>query len=198
MSTESMKKDYFKRNKWAYGLGGIGRDMSYTLVATFFITYVQFSGLGLSVAQFSVISMILIISRVWDAINDPIMGAIIENTKSRWGKFKPWILLGSLLTAIVIVLMFNVRPLGNDGWNFVIFFGVIYLLWEVSYTINDISYWSMLPALTSDTKKRNSITTLAVVFAGVGAFVANAIVTFLTVGNAVKGYAYISIVIAVF
>ena len=198
MSTKSMKKHYFKRNKWAYGLGGIGRDMSYTLVATFFITYVQFSGLGLSVAQFSVISMILIISRVWDAINDPIMGAIIENTKSRWGKFKPWILLGSLLTAIVIVLMFNVRPLGNDGWNFVIFFGVIYLLWEVSYTINDISYWSMLPALTSDTKKRNSITTLAVVFAGVGAFVANAIVTFLTVGNAVKGYAYISIVIAVF
>lgn len=192
------KKDYFKRNKWAYGLGGIGRDMSYTLVATFFITYIQFAGLGLSVAQFSVISLLLIIGRVWDAVNDPIMGSIIENTKSKWGKFKPWILIGALLTAVIIILMFNYRPLGNQGWNYVIFFGIIYILWEIAYTMNDISYWSMLPALTNDEKKRNSITTLAVVFAGVGAFVANAIIMFTTTGNAVKGYAMISIVIAIF
>lgn len=195
---EGNQKDYFKRNKWAYSLGGIGRDMSYTLVATFFITYIQFSGLGLSVAQFSVISILLIIGRVWDAVNDPIMGAIIENTRSRWGKFKPWILIGAVFTAIVVIMMFTYRPLGNNGWNFVIFFGIIYLLWEIAYTMNDIAYWSMLPSITNDTKRRNSLTTLAVVFAGVGAFIANAAITFLTVGNAVKGYALISIFIAVF
>lgn len=195
---QEIKKDYFKRNKWAYSLGGIGRDMSYTLVASFFITYIQFAGLGLSVAQFSVISMLLIAGRVWDAVNDPIMGTIIENTKSRWGKFKPWILLGAVLTGIVVVLMFNYRPLGNNGWNFVIFFGIIYLLWEITYTMNDISYWSMLPSITTDTKRRNSITTLAVVFAGVGAFAANAIIMVTTTGNAVKGYALISIIIAIF
>lgn len=198
MESNQITKDYFNRNKWAYGLGGIGRDMSYTLVATFLITYIQFSGLGLSVAQFSVISFLLIIGRVWDAINDPIMGTIIENTRTRWGKFKPWILLGAILTGLIIILMFNYRPLGNDGWNFVIFFGIIYLLWEIAYTMNDIAYWSMLPALATDTKKRNSITTYAVVFAGVGAFLANAIITFTTVGNAVKGYAVISIMIAIF
>lgn len=195
---QEIKKDYFKRNKWAYSLGGIGRDMSYTLVASFFITYIQFAGLGLSVAQFSVISMLLIAGRVWDAVNDPIMGTIIENTKSRWGKFKPWVLLGAVLTGIVVVLMFNYRPLGNNGWNFVIFFGIIYLLWEITYTMNDISYWSMLPSITTDTKRRNSITTLAVVFAGVGAFAANAIIMVTTTGNAVKGYALISIIIAIF
>lgn len=195
---QELKNDHFKKNKWAYGLGGIGRDMSYSLVATFFITYIQFSGLGLSVAQFSAISMLLIVGRVWDAVNDPIMGAIIENTKSKWGKFKPWVLLGAILTAIIVILMFNYRPLGNEGWDYVVFFGIIYLLWEIAYTMNDISYWSMLPSITTDTKRRNSITTLAVVFAGVGAFIANAAITFLTVGNAVKGYAMISIVIAIF
>ncbi|HHZ11784.1 MAG TPA: hypothetical protein GYA05_03610, partial [Acholeplasmataceae bacterium] len=186
-----------KRTKWSYSLGGIGRDMTYQLVATFFLTYVQYA-VGLTPAQFSVIGIILIIGRVWDAVNDPIMGAIIENTKSRWGKFKPWILIGAILTAVVIVFMFNLRPMGNNGWNYVIFFAVIYFLWEIAFTMNDISYWSMLPSLTTDEKERNSVTTLAVVFAGVGAFAANAGINFLTVGNAIKGYSMISIVIAVF
>lgn len=188
------------RSKWAYSLGGIGRDMTYTLVATFFMTYIQFA-VGLSVAQFSVIGILLIAGRVWDAVNDPIMGAIIENTRSKWGKFKPWILIGAVFTAIVIIIMFNWRPVGNNGWNFVIFFGVIYLLWEIAFTMNDIAYWSMLPSLTTDAKQRNSVTTLAVVFAGVGAFVANAGISFLTVGNAwgaIKGYSIIAIVIAIF
>ena len=188
------------RSKWAYSLGGIGRDMTYTLVATFFMTYIQFA-VGLSVAQFSVIGILLIAGRIWDAVNDPIMGAIIENTRSKWGKFKPWILIGAVFTAIVIIIMFNWRPVGNNGWNFVIFFGVIYLLWEIAFTMNDIAYWSMLPSLTTDAKQRNSVTTLAVVFAGVGAFVANAGISFLTVGNAwgaIKGYSIIAIVIAIF
>jgi melibiose permease/lactose/raffinose/galactose permease len=198
---EITKKNNLKlsnRSKYSYSVGGVGRDMTYTLVGTFFLTYIQFSGLGLSVAQFSTIGLILILGRVWDAINDPIMGTIIENTKSKWGKFKPWILLGALLTAVVTIIMFTYRPTGNDGWNYVIFFGVIYFLWEIAYTMNDISYWSMLPSLTSDAEDRNSVTTLAVVFAGVGAFLANAGISFYTTGNAVKGYAIISIIIAIF
>jgi len=191
------KNKLLKRTKWSYSLGGIGRDMTYALVATFFLTYVQYA-VGLTDAQFSVIGVILIIGRVWDAVNDPIMGAIIENTRTRWGKFKPWVLIGAVFTAIVIIVMFNWRPMGNAGWNYVIFFAVIYLLWEIAFTMNDISYWSMLPALTTDEKERNSITTLAVVFAGVGAFAANAGINFITVGNAIKGYSMVSIIIALF
>ena len=146
------KNKLLKRTKWSYSLGGIGRDMTYALVATFFLTYVQYA-VGLTKAQFSVIGVILIIGRVWDAVNDPIMGAIIENTRTRWGKFKPWVLIGAVFTAIVIIVMFNWRPMGNAGWNYVIFFAVIYLLWEIAFTMNDISYWSMLPALTTDEKK---------------------------------------------
>lgn len=193
ISTDKRSAKIDARNKWAYSLGGIGRDMTYTLVATFLITYVQFA-IGLKPEQFAAIGIILIIGRIWDAINDPMMGAIIENTHTRWGKFKPWILIGAVLTGIVIVLMFNVRP---GGWSFVIFFAIIYLFWEIAYTMNDISYWSMLPALSVNPKQRNSIATLAVVFAGAGTFAANAAVTFFTVGNTLQGYSMIAVVIAI-
>lgn len=190
-----VEKRLLTRNKWTYSVGGIGRDMIYQLVATFFITYIQFSGIGLSASQFATIGVMLVIGRVWDAVNDPIMGSIVENTRSKWGKFKPWILLGAVLTSIVVVFMFNFRP---SGWGFVVFFGVIYLVWELSFTLNDIPYWSLLPNLAREKKDRDQIATMVVVFAGVGAFLGNAIISFTTVGNAVKGYSIISYTFAIF
>ncbi|MDD3171306.1 MAG: glycoside-pentoside-hexuronide (GPH):cation symporter [Bacilli bacterium] len=182
----------FNRNKWCYSLGGIGRDMTYTLMATFLMVYIQYT-MNLTIAQFSTISFLLVIGRVWDAINDPIMGTIIENTKGKWGKFKPWIIIGAVLTAVVIILIFNIRSFA--GWDFVIFFAVSYFVWELTFTMNDISYWSMLASLSTDAKKRNKITTLAVVFAGVGAFAANAIIA-LASGDMVRFYGGVSIGIA--
>ncbi len=185
----SMEKKLLNRNKWAYSVGGIGRDMVYQLVATFFLTYVQYSGLNLTAGQFSVIGILLVIGRVWDAVNDPIMGSIVENTHSRWGKFKPWIFIGAISTAIVILFMFNVRP---AGWAFVVFFGVIYLIWEMAFTLNDIPYWSLLPALAKTKKDRDTMATMVVVFAGVGGILGNILITLTTVGNMVKGYSMIA------
>lgn len=192
---QSIQRKILNRNKWTYSLGGIGRDMIYQLIATFFFTYVQYSGLNINAQQFSVIGFLLVIGRVWDAVNDPIMGSIVENTRSKWGKFKPWILLGAILTAIVVLFMFNFRP---TGWGFVIFFGVIYLLWEAAFTLNDIPYWSLLPALARTKKDRDQMATLVVVFAAVGAILANIIISFTTVGNMVRGYAMISVTFVIF
>lgn len=189
------ERKLFNRNKWAYSVGGIGRDMVYQLVATFFITYVQFSGLGLSALQFTVIGIMLVVGRIWDAVNDPVMGSIVENTHTKFGKFRPWILVGSILTAIVIVFMFNFRP---TGWGFVVFFFAMYLLWEMFFTLNDIPYWSLIPALSKNKKDRDTVTTMVVVFAGVGAFAGNAIITLTTVGKMVKGYSMISFTFAIF
>jgi len=192
---ERLENKIYQRNKWAYSVSGIGRDMMYTLVATFFITYVQFSGLNLTAAQFSVIGIILVVGRIWDGINDPIMGGIVENTVSRWGKFKPWILVGAVLTSIMVLFMFNYRP---SGWNYVIFFAIIYFLWEIAWTLNDIPYWSLLPNLSRTKKRRDQIASMVVVFAAVGAFLANAVVSLYTVGNAVAGYRLISISFVIF
>lgn len=194
-SIQSIQRKILNRNKWTYSLGGIGRDMIYQLIATFFFTYVQYSGLDINAQQFSVIGILLVIGRVWDAVNDPIMGSIVENTHSRWGKFKPWILLGAVLTGIVVLFMFNFRP---TGWGFVIFFGIIYLLWEMAFTLNDIPYWSLLPALARTKKDRDQMATLVVVFAAVGAILANIVVSLTTVGNMVRGYAMISVTFVIF
>lgn len=192
---EQKRVKNFNRNKWLFSLGGIGRDMSYQLVAAFLLIYVQF-GVSLSIAQFTTLGLIIGIGgRIWDALNDPVMGAIIEGSHMKWGKFKPWILIGAVTSGIIIIAMFNVRIW--SGWNFVIFMTVMYFLWESTFTMNDIGYWSMLPSLSSKKGERNSVTTLTVVFAGVGAFIGQGIVTFLTPGNVVKGYSMVSIIIVV-
>ena len=193
---EQNRVKLFNKNKWLFSVGGIGRDMSYQLVSAFLLVYVQF-GVSLSLAQFTALSLIIGIGgRIWDAINDPVMGAIIEGTHLKWGKFKPWILIGAVTCGIIIILMFNIRIW--TGWNFVIFMTIMYFLWETTFTMNDIGYWAMLPSLSSKKSERNTVATLTVIFASVGAFAGQGIVIFTTPGNVVKGYSIVSIIIVAF
>ena len=120
--------------------------MVYALVTNFLLTFILFTQ-NLNASQLAAVTAIMIGARVFDALNDPVMGNIIEKTRTGWGKFKPYLLSGILLTSLVIFLMFNV-PL--EGWAFVIFFGVIYFSYSIAYTMHDISYWGMIPALSSD------------------------------------------------
>lgn len=184
----------FNRNKWLFSVSGIGRDMSYQLIASFLLTYIQF-GMTLSILQFTTISLLIgVAGRIWDAINDPMMGAIIEGTHMKFGKFRPWILIGAVLTGSIIITMFNVQNL--SGWAFVVFMAVMYLLWESAFTMNDIGYWSMLASLSSKKEQRNSATMLTVVFAGIGAFIAQGGISFLYPGNVRQAFSWISIAIA--
>lgn len=188
----------FNRNKWFYSTGGIGRDMAYQLFSAYLLTYVMFTK-TITNAQFAAISVIMIVCRIFDALNDPIMGGIIENTKMKLGKFKPWILIGALTSAIVMVLYFS-SPL--EGWPFVIFFGCMYLLFDITFTMNDIGYWSMLPSLAKDQAQRATLTSMANLFASIGAIIAFAVIPILTNGpnaiggNSITGYMGVAIIIA--
>ncbi len=191
---EALRKRTFERNKWFFSTSGIGRDMSYALIDSFLLIYIQF-GVSLTLAQFTALSMIIGVGgRVWDALNDPLMGAIIDGSHLRWGKFRPWILLGAILCGSVIITMFNVQSL--TGWRFVVFMTSMYLLWESTFTMNDIGYWSMLPSLSSFKEERTSVTTLTVLFAGVGAILAQGIIPQVTVGDMRAGYRMVAILIA--
>lgn len=184
----------FNKNKWIFSVSGIGRDMAYQLIASFLLVYIQF-GVTLNAIEFATLSIIIGVGgRIWDAINDPMMGAIIEGTHMKFGKFKPWILFGAVGCGAVIITMFNVQML--EHWNFVIFMSVMYLLWESTFTMNDIGYWSMLPSLSSKKKQRDQATMLTVLFAGVGAIIAQGIISPLTTGNMRAGYRWLSIAIA--
>ena len=114
------EKKIMKRNLWMFPLGTIGRDMMYCLVTNFLLTYILFTK-GLDKAQLGAITAIMVGARVFDGLNDPIMGNIIENTHTRWGKFKPWMVIGIILSSIVVTMVF-----GTDlkGWAFVALFAV--------------------------------------------------------------------------
>lgn len=191
---ESARRRLFNKNKWLFSVGGIGRDMVYQLIASFLMVYIQF-GVSLSLTQFTTLSLIIGVGgRIWDAINDPMMGAIIEGTHMKMGKFKPWILIGALTCGLAIIAMFNIQNLA--GWNFVVFMCAMYLIWESTFTMNDIGYWSMLPGLSSVKKERNNVTMLTVLFAGMGAFIAQGLIPMFTTGNVRNAFRVVSIVIA--
>ncbi len=151
------------KEKLSYGLGAVGKDMVYMLSASYILYYFQ-DILGVSAAAMGVI---LLIARVFDAFNDPIMGVIVAKTKTRWGKFRPWLLIGTLTNAVILYLMFAAPP-ALDGAGLVAYAAVTYIMWGVTYTMMDIPYWSMIPAFTSGGKEREGLTTLARSAAGVG------------------------------
>lgn len=180
------------RTKWSYCIGATGRDAAYALVSMYLITYIQYT-MKLTAAQFATISVIMAICLVWDAINDPMMGIIIENAHLKGGKFRPWILLGAAINSVIIVILFTMRP---QGWMFVLFFGITYLLWGMTFTMNDISYWGMLPSLSSDSNTRNTLVTLMSIFVCVGQFAVAGIVPTVIAGNAVNTYRIVAMVVA--
>ena len=172
-----------KRNLWGYSMGGIGRDMTYTLVNTFLTLFILATK-KLSNADYAAVGVIFIVCRIFDGLNDPIMGMLIEKTRTKFGKFKPWILAGMFTNIIIVLLLFFV-PLYGTGY--VVFFGFMYLLWGVTYTMNDISYWGMMPSLTSNAEDRNNLATIANVGAGLGMGLCLILIPVLTAGDFALG-----------
>lgn len=180
-----------KRTKWTYSIGATGRDMAYALVSLYLLTYIQYTMI-LSTAQYAVISGCMVVCLFWDAFNDPMMGLIIENAHFKSGKYRPWILAGMLANVAVILCLFTLRP---TGWSFVIFFCIFYCLWGMTFTMNDISYWGMLPSLTSNTGERNSLTSIMSIFCSIGQFLVAGLVPSFVVGSAVNNYRICAFVI---
>lgn len=160
-------KNQNDRNKIFFGLGTVGRDMFYSFEANA-ILYFLSNVLSLPLWVFAATSALLSVLRIFDAINDPITGLVIDNIRSPWGKFKPAILVGGVLSVIFYLVLF-----GNvgTGMTFVIVFSVAYLLWDIAFGVNDIGYWTLLPALTQDQKQREKFGAFAKICANIGMYV---------------------------
>ncbi len=158
--------------KAAYGVGAVGKDMVYMLSASYVLYYFQ-DLLGVNAVAMGII---LLAARIFDAFNDPIMGIIVAKTHTRWGRFRPWLFIGTITNAIVLFVMFACPPdLSPSG--LIAYAAITYIIWGVTYTMMDIPYWSMIPAFTKGGKEREGLTTLARSCAGVG----SALVTIFTV-----------------
>lgn len=191
-------KQTTNRNKFTFGLGTIGRDMVYSMVSMYLIYYMT-DIINLPTSSMWWITAIVLAARIFDACNDPIMGVIVDNTNTKYGKFKPWIALGAFLSGALTVLIFT--DFGLTGAAYICIFAVLYLLWGMSFTANDIAYWSMLPSLSLDQNEREKIGSVARICANVGLFfVVAGIVPITTafgeaLGSMQKGYFAFSILV---
>ncbi len=151
------------REKVSYGVGAIGKDMAFQIVTAFYMVFlIQMENLnGIAVGVF------FMAARLWDAVNDPMMGMIVDRTRTKWGKYRPWLFIGTLSNAVIMLLMYLDFNVANAG-KYVIYFS-LYLLWGMTYTLMDVPYWSMVPALSKTESERNNISSLARTFAAIGA-----------------------------
>lgn len=157
------------KTKWIYGMSGIGKDAMFAMSTIMSIYLIDFVGIG---AGF--VGLMFMFVRVWDAINDPIMGTIVDNTTSKWGKFRPWILIGTVLNAIILLFVFFKPDLAVDSIELLIYVTVFYTLWGMSYTLMDIPFWSMIPALTENQKEREELSSITRLFTSIGYFLVSA------------------------
>ena len=171
-----------KFTRWFYPFSGIFRDACYALVGSFLLQYAITSGVlssdsAIFTKQYAVITVAMMVALVWDGINDPIMGFIVEKVHFKLGKFKPWILIGALGNTLAVILLFVVRP--AESWVFVGLMIAFYVLWDTFFTMNDIGYWAMLPSLSSDDKERATLTSRVTICAAIGGFLMTGAATLL-------------------
>lgn len=185
-----MDEKRIKKNLLMFPLGTVGRDMVYQLFTSYLLTYIMFTR-QLDAKMLAAITAIMVGARVFDALNDPIMGNIIDRTRTKWGKFKPWLVIGIVTTSIVVYAMFNSKL---TGWSFIWFFGIMYFCYSITYTMHDIAYWGMVPSLGTDSHIRDKFTSRTNLFAGIGGTLASVLIPVFTVGATAIGgntaYAY--------
>ncbi len=182
-------------SKMCFGIGAFGKDAVYAIVGTYLMMYLTDYR---SVAP-AFVGTLFMVARIWDAFNDPFMGMVVDNTRTRWGKFRPWILIGTILNAIVLVLLFLDN--GIEGKGYLVWCSVFYILWGMTYTIMDIPYWSLVPALTEDEMERSQMSAIPRIFASLAWLVVNSfglvMVSKLGNGNDVRGFSILAIIISV-
>lgn len=154
------------RNKIGYGLGDTANGMMFMMVSSFLL-YFYTDVFGISAVAAGSLFMI---ARVWDAINDPIMGYIADRTNTRWGKFRPYLIWGAIPLTVLAVLMFSVPDLSSE--QKVVYAYVTYILYGMAYTFVNIPYGSLSAAMTQDSHDRSTLAAFRTLGALIAASVA--------------------------
>ncbi|MCT3399989.1 glycoside-pentoside-hexuronide (GPH):cation symporter [Lentilactobacillus hilgardii] len=156
------------KTSMAYGIGAFGHNSFYTYLNTYFIMFVTsvlFSGTNHAYAtkMVAIITIILTIIRILELFLDPMFGGIIDSTRSKWGKYRPWILFASITSSVLAVVLYtNLGGLAiTNGMIYLISFTILYAVMYLIYSIKDISFWGLLPAISFDSRKRGIIATVA-------------------------------------
>jgi sugar (glycoside-pentoside-hexuronide) transporter len=152
---DTAKTPFKKREMVSYTLGGLGDSILSGIVSTFFMVFAT------SVMKISPITIgtILLITKFVDAFCDPTVGVLMDNTRTRYGKLRPYILLGGLFWSVLTVLLFINPGFSSESLKIAYVF-IVYTLWGIGFSLFDVPYWSMSAILTTNPEKRNSIVSL--------------------------------------
>ncbi|MGI6617810.1 MAG: glycoside-pentoside-hexuronide (GPH):cation symporter [Saccharofermentanales bacterium] len=196
LKTGNKMSTFDRRNMVFFGLGTVGRDMFYALEANALIYYLS-NVLDLPQPIFVATSLVFTVLRIFDALNDPVSGLIIDNVRSRYGKFKPPMLVGAVVGAFCYMVFFT--DFGLRDYRFVVVFGIAYILWDIFYGLNDIAYWSMLPSLSLDQKVREKMGAFARICANVGMYIVMVAWQPVTtaLGNTPKAWTSVALVVTI-
>ncbi len=152
-----------------YGFGDLASQFVWTFVGSYLsVFYTDVVGLAPAV-----VSIIMLVARIWDAVNDPMMGAIAERTRSRFGRFRPYIAFGSPLLAIFAVLTFT-NPFDGGSTAGALYAGITYIIAGMIYTLTNIPYGALAGVMTEDADQRNKLNTSRNIGMNVGMLIVNA------------------------
>ncbi|EMQ0913128.1 melibiose:sodium symporter [Mixta theicola] len=155
--------------KMSYGIGGFGKDFGLVVVNTFlFFYYTDVVGI-----KAEIVGLIFLVARFWDVIADIFIAYLISKTKTRWGKYKPWILVGNALNAVATVSLFSAHYFSGDA--LLAYITLTYIIWGTTYTLSDAPFWSLLPTITLDKKERESVMPWPRIFASAANYIASAV-----------------------
>ena len=151
----------------AYACGNLGQSAFYNAMSTYFVVYVTsclFSGVDKALAAklIGVITSLVVIIRIAEIFIDPLLGNIVDNTTTKWGRFRPWQFIGGAVSAVLLAIVFSgMFGLVNVNTTlFIVLFVITFVVLDVFYSLRDISYWGMIPALSSDSHERSTYTAL--------------------------------------
>ena len=163
------------RRRAAYAFGNLGQSAFYNALSTYFVVYVT-SVLFVNVEKalatklIALITSLIVIIRIAEIFLDPLLGNLVDNTNTRFGRFRPWQFIGGLVSAVLLVMVYtglfglvNV----NQTW-FIVLFVVVFIVLDVFYSMRDISYWGMIPAISSDSHERSVYTALGTFTGSIG------------------------------
>lgn len=152
----------------AYACGTFGHDVFYAMLATYFMIFVTsnlFNSGNANHDQYmiGIVTTIILVLRIAELFVDPFIGNIIDKTKTRWGRFKPWVIVGAFVAAITLALLFT--DFGgltvSNPTLYLILFAIVYFVMDIFYSAKDVAIWSMIPALSFDSHEREITATVA-------------------------------------
>lgn len=179
------KTNSFGKTLFSYACGAFGHDVFYAALSSYLIMFITSQlfnsattgvAAGTSEKMIAIVTTMLFVLRFVELVIDPIIGGIVDNTRTRWGKFKPWILFGGAIGSICIALLYT--DLGglssSNPMYYIIMFVVIFAILDIVYSFKDIAFWGMIPALATTSKERESVG----VYARIASTIGQSLVTF--------------------